>query len=62
MIIDALTHDGKVIVSEAENLLVSGVEGLAKVIIDAIQKITGVTVTLNDAITFTDDLNLDGCR
>ena len=48
LIVDALKKDGKVILEEAEKLLVSVVEGIAKEIIDIIHKISGET--FNDDI------------
>merc|ERR1719376_1894835 len=55
LIIAALKKDGKVILEEAEKLAASVVEGLAKVIIDAIKKIVGPVDLLNDDVDISDN-------
>merc|ERR1719376_1054631 len=55
LIIGALKKDGKVILEEAEKLLVSVVEGVAKTIIDAISKIVGPVDLLNDDVDVADN-------
>merc|ERR1711962_1207374 len=55
MIIEALKKDGKAILEEAEKLAASVVEGLAKVIIDAIKKLVGPVDLLNDDVDISDN-------
>merc|ERR1719334_1425564 len=54
LIISALKKDGKVILDEAVNLVVSVIEGLAKAIIDAIHAIVGPTDIFNDDVDLAD--------